>query len=855
MNPQLTAKDQASLLNPHAMLGSARLGSARLGSARLAHDASGSILSPRLSLLLAFSFFISAFLLPLPSARANWVWLSNPSSSNWATVANWGVQTGSTLEFSNSTITSLNNNAGTGPLTGILIDPNAPAYTFSGNAIGITGGITNNSSNLLTINSGIQLGFVSFNYIVTSAGGGNVTVGGVISGGYELHVNGTGTTTFTANNTYTASTVLDGGAGDTLVVNGGVLSGAVAGSVILGSNTAGNTLIFTNGASANSAVTALGYLTASSNNTLLVSGTNTVITNSQFLYVGLAGSSNSMVISNGGAVTSLSTLIGYINTSSNNTLIITGPNSALTNTGVADPSNIGLSVGYLDGGGNELVVSNGASITELNSIMVLGGGVTSSNNTLIVTGTNSSIVDNGANSMLAVGNWSSGNKLIISNGASVLDTNGAISDASVATNNYALITGTGSLWSNSGYFKIGAPFVGIGNGTLTVANSGSLVANGGIVVQSGSGSSTLNIGTPGGSDLAGTIVSPTIALNTAGGSQLNFNQVNTTTVTSTISGVGIVDQFGSGTTILTAANTYSGGTYLSNTGTLAISNNASLGTGTVTFDNSTPTLMALANLKVTNNTVLSNGVVGIMNSGTTGAYLFTNSGAITGAGQLGVAGTGTLYLVASNAYTGTTTVAGGTSTLEVGTSGKLSGTTSVAVNGGTLLLEGNGQVNPINPSATLTTATGSTIMMGDISQATTRASSQSFTSLTLSGNTVINFSALAGLSTLQLSALTMNGNSLTVLNWEGTTYYGSVVGTPANDTHLMDLTGLSQANLNNISFYSGGTTSSGFLGTAIFSLTNANEIIPVPEPSVVISGLFLLGWLIAGAARGRKKLS
>jgi autotransporter-associated beta strand protein len=283
---------------------------------------------------------------------------------------------------------------------------------------------------------------------------------------------------------------------------------------------------------------------------------------------------------------------------------------------------------------------------------------------------------------------------------------------------------------------------------------------------------------------------------------------------------------------------------------LAIRGNSPLGSGTVTFVTN-GTILALTNMTISNAIVVQTGGGGTMNSG---GFNWTNTGVISGAGTLTKTGVGTLVLTASNSYTGTTTVAGGTSTLEVGTTGTLSGTTNVTVNGGTLLLEGNGQVDPINPSATLTTATGSTIMMGDISQATTRASSQSFANMTLSGNTVINFSALAGLSTLQLSALTMNGNSLTILNWEGTTYNGSVVGTPANDTHLMDLSGLTQTELNNISFYSGGTTSSGFLGTAIFSTTNANEIIPVPEPTVVISGLMLLGWLIAGAARGRKKL-
>ena len=237
------------------------------------------------------------------------------------------------------------------------------------------------------------------------------------------------------------------------------------------------------------------------------------------------------------------------------------------------------------------------------------------------------------------------------------------------------------------------------------------------------------------------------------------------------------------------------------------------------------------------------------------ADTFTATSSITGAGNLNQLGTGTTILTGASSYTGTTTVAGGTSTLEVGTTGTLSGTTNVTVNGGTLLLEGNAQVNSINTNSTLTTAAGSTLVMG-ASGSATRARTQGFTSLTLSGNTVIDFANLSGMSTLNLGKLLMNGNKLTIDNWNGTTYYGyyNSTGGTGQLTQLMDLSGLTQSELNSISFYSGSTTSSGFLGTAIFSLTNPNEIIPVPEPTVVISGLFLLGWLIAGAARGRKKL-
>jgi hypothetical protein len=68
----------------------------------------------------------------------------------------------------------------------------------------------------------------------------------------------------------------------------------------------------------------------------------------------------------------------------------------------------------------------------------------------------------------------------------------------------------------------------------------------------------------------------------------------------------------------------------------------------VTFA-SNSTLLSLANLLVTNNEVISNGVVGTLNSGT---FLFTNSGVISGSGSLGVAGTGTVVLTARNTYSG-----------------------------------------------------------------------------------------------------------------------------------------------------------------------------------------------------------
>ncbi len=88
-------------------------------------------------------------------------------------------------------------------------------------------------------------------------------------------------------------------------------------------------------------------------------------------------------------------------------------------------------------------------------------------------------------------------------------------------------------------------------------------------------SGVLNIGRFGTGDAAGTLSSPTIAFNTGSG-RINFNQADTTTISSAISGTGSLYQLGSGTTILTGHNTYTGTTVVQN-GTLLVEGQGGLG--------------------------------------------------------------------------------------------------------------------------------------------------------------------------------------------------------------------------------------------------------------------------------------
>ena len=117
----------------------------------------------------------------------------------------------------------------------------------------------------------------------------------------------------------------------------------------------------------------------------------------------------------------------------------------------------------------------------------------------------------------------------------------------------------------------------------------------------------------------------------------------------------------------------------------------------------------------------------------------------------------------------------------------------------------------------------------------TRSAAQTFTSMTLTTNSTIDFSSLSGNAVLTLGTITMNGNSLSIWNWNGTPRTGG------GSAQLVDSAGssnLSAADLANISFYSGSGT--GLVGIGGFSGT---EIVAVPEPSVMIAAALLLSWL------------
>ncbi len=183
------------------------------------------------------------------------------------------------------------------------------------------------------------------------------------------------------------------------------------------------------------------------------------------------------------------------------------------------------------------------------------------------------------------------------------------------------------------------------SGTATLILTGNNTYNGMTTVGNG----TLQIGNGGGNGSLG--LSNTV---TAYGT-LVFDLSSASTYSGLITGAGNLTQIGSGVTTLTGSSNYTGPTTIS-AGTLLI---GSGGTG--------------ASIGTTLG-VLDNGSLGFNH---TDAVTF--SPLISGSGSLSQAGTGLLTLLASNTYTGGTTVSGGTLQIGNGNSGEYLASPSVSL--------------------------------------------------------------------------------------------------------------------------------------------------------------------------------
>ena len=366
--------------------------------------------------------------------------------------------------------------------------------------------------------------------------------------------------------------------------------------------------------------------------------------------------------------------------------------------------------------------TNFTSGTNTYGSAVIGANANDSNNTLNVFNPGTSLI---VTTNIQVGPGGNNNRMVISNGGFVSDVTGAISFGA-SSNNSVLVTGAGSTWSNRNQVRLGVA----GQASLTVANEGSVIAitNGIQVAVSNNSVGVLNIGSFGGSDSAGSIVAPRIAFNSGTG-YLNFNQTNTFTLTNIITGVNssiLFQQLGSGTTILTGANSSANSTFISQ-GTLQIGDGGANG--------------SIGSRAITNNSVLA------INSSTN--ITFGSGNGITGTGVLVQMGTGTTTLNGSNTtYSGGTLISGGTLRVGAGVSGSVFDTngslgTGNVTNNATLAFSRRGASDTVSNNIS---GTGALTMFGAIGSLTL-AGSNSY-----SGPTTIDSSY-----TLQIGTGSTNG--------------------------------------------------------------------------------------------------
>lgn len=617
------------------------------------------------------------------------------------------------------------------------------ATTVSGGTLSVsgTGGSLANTASLVIDNSGtLQIGSSTpsnnngvSNRINPAAtltlGGGTVSVisaatGGIAQNLASLTLNGgantvgvtttagtTNTLTFTGANPYvrTSGTVnfvqntVDGGS--IVFTNAPSGAGNVSGGLLVGATLNGTDLILAQ-AGVLTAFTGwipTGTTTWTNNGAMDVTGSNPTAFPSETI--------QALRFNTAGAFTI--TLAGTHTIDSGMVLVTpaVGANlSTITGGTLRGPAGGELVVTQNNTSGNLEIASAIADNTSATSLIKAGGG------TLVLSGTNTYSGSTQVNE--GVLRAADGTGLPTT---SALVLNGGVFQSTAATFNRALGTAAGEVALVGGTTGFSAAAT-----ALAVNLGGS-----GATVQWGSAAFDPSV-------LVLNTTSATAALDFQNGIDLNgaTRGIRVSADTATISGVisnsasgspaGIAKS-GAGTLRLTQANTFDGGVALS-AGTLAVGNNAALGTGDLVLSGGTLQADGAAR-------TLANKVF-ISNSSTvSGSQTLTLAGDISGPGTFNKSGTSVVVLSGNNTYSGTTNVTTGILRLLSNTAlGSTTGTTTVA--GGAAHVELGDGVVITGETITVSSPFGAT---GDGSPASSRGGLQAAVNATAewAGNVIL----------------------------------------------------------------------------------------------------------------------
>ncbi len=589
-------------------------------------------------------------------------------------------------------------------------------------------------SSLLATSSGGGARILANNVVITNNGTGTTTLSldggfatltltGVVSGNGRVETVSSGTVRLTGNNTYTGATVLSGSG--TLVLSGATATSGISvganstlalrqitlnsgqnitgtgnvskdlstfgSSTINGNNNtySGSTTVnidrFTVGASGvingTSGISVLGQWDANFNNlgsvttsgNITVAGTATatsggtgggVTTNSStFRNAGSVNAANIVLNSSSGTATEVTANRGGTYTQTTGSTTLTGALTLSPNGGTGAAGSLGNDAAFNLSGGTfntPSIVLNAGTVNITGGTLNVGSGG--------ISGTNTNTQFNLGNATLASSAAFNSNININLTGYSGSSINTTAGDIGLSGS----LTGSGNLSKT-------------GSGLLTL--SGTNNYSGTTAVTGG----TLQLGNGGAS---GTLATSS-AISVGTGATFSVNQSDLVTQGVDFSGVGIsgdggFTQAGTGTTVLSANNTYTGATSITG-GTLQLGNGGVSGS-----------LAAASTINVGAGATFSVNQSDTVIQGTD----FSSSG-ISGAGGFTQAGTGTTVLTANNTYSGATNIVAGTLVVD----GEIGGGDVTVFSGGTLRgigviggdteIQSGGFLNPGNSPGTL----------------------------------------------------------------------------------------------------------------------------------------------------------
>ena len=633
------------------------------------------------------------------------------------------------LKASAATTTGAKTTLGSGS-----INVNAATVRFS------TGSTANAQSyaNAINLNGGTLIsedGVVTYGGLVSLTGSNTVNViysnknaifSNVISGSGSINLTGSGTTFFTAANTYNGNTAINsttleiGGAGQ---LNSGAYAGAISnGGTLVINSTANQTL--------SGIISGGGGLTKANTGTLTLTNFN----------------SNTGNVTVNGGVLDL-TGGGLYTSAHNNTNIITvntGGTLKLNSFSYGASSSLGTLSDYaarrvINGGtievtsgtesmGNDFTVGNNGGVFRYNPA--------DTTNTLTLTGNaNTNIPITGALTLQADGNISVSEIIestgrIIKTGARTLTLSGTNTYSGGTTlSTGTLVAANSSAFGSSGTITLNDASTSANNTALMIdATSASITIGRAITVANqGSGTVTIGSATTSGSNQAIFSGAITLAKNVTLAGGTNGDRLG---FTGGIGGTGNVSISGPNRVLFSGtANSYAGTTAINAGASLQLSDGSSTGNSLLPddYDVSVDSGAYLKLAKGTNSETIAglSGAGSVQNivGGITSTLILGNnnaSGTFSGvlenpSGTLALTktGSGTQVLSGSNTYAGNTTINGGTLQLGNGsTTGSLSTSSAITNNANLTINRSNAVAQGTDFSAAAITGTGSVTAAG-----------------------------------------------------------------------------------------------------------------------------------------------